>query len=325
MGHRGVIRFELALLAAALASYCPYSCSNGELTCRAIENRSLRNVDDIAARPTQVRGGGLRGRVVDDVTGKPAAGVVVTIQATKQSFSDRTEKTTTDANGEFELLGLPPLDFNLWVDAADRTCAALNSISVVDGEMTTVPDLRLIEGSWLEGHVLTLRGEPVSRDPKTGNRLRIGLHGPARPRSGTSFESCEVNDDGRFRLRVPVGRNFPHILQPDVWQRIWLKDKYERGIEVMEAGTTVAVNFRLLENSAKAASRPPRRVRDPLKLPPPVADEWDCAETIRDLGGWYQLDEDRHVVEINMVYNDQFGRRFDNSNTDCDEALRIAP
>jgi Leucine-rich repeat (LRR) protein len=185
-------------------------------------------------------------------------------------------------------------------------------------------DLRLDEGSWIEGRILTSRGEPMSRDPETGDRLWIGLNGPARPRSGASFESSPVDDDGRFRLRAPAGRNFPYLLSPEVWQRTWRKEKYERGIEV-EANQPLAVNFRILEQKSKRPPTPPRPARDPVKLPPPVAAEWDCAETIRDLGGWYRLDGDRHVVEINMVHNDETGARFDNRYTNSDEALRIAP
>ena len=273
--------------------------------------------------------GELRGRVLDAVTGTPAAEVLVTIQATKQSLVGRkgegfVRETRTDAKGEYQFSALPLLDYNIWADAADRTCSALNSVSVVDGKISTADDLQLVEGSWIEGRVLSFRGEPLIRDPQTGERLRIGLNGPARPRSVISFESFPIDDDGRFRLRVSAGRNFPHILSPELWERTWRKEKYERGIDV-EVGQLLTVNFRILEQQPKRLPTLPRPVRDLVKLPLPIAAEWDCAETIRDLGGWYQLDEERHVVEINMVYRNENGRRFSNSYTDSDEALRIAP
>ncbi len=330
MCHRLFLRLTGAALGAVLAGFCSPAGVRGDLACGGIDEPAPRQAADSPAteKPTPLTVGGLRGRVLDAATGKPAAGVVVTILATKQSLSGRKDngacrEMRTDANGEYHFSELPPLAYNLWADADDRTCAALNSVPVVAGETNPVADLQLVEGSWLEGRVLTLRNEPMSRDPKTGDRLRVGLSGPSRPRSGASFESCPVEDDGRFRLRAPAGRSFPYLLAPEVWQRTWRKEKFERGIEV-EAGRSVAVNFRVLDKGAKPPP-PPRPARDPVKLPPPVADEWDAAETIRDLGGWYRLDADRHVVEINMVYDDQTGTRFDNKYTDSDEALRIAP
>jgi protocatechuate 3,4-dioxygenase beta subunit len=275
-------------------------------------------------------GGVLRGRVVDVVTGQPAAEVVVCIQAAKQSPNEGTDQggawheTRTDGDGNYHFVGLAPVTYNVWAGAANRVCAALNSVAVVARETCEAADLRLEEGSWLEGRVLTPYGEPVSREPKTGERLKIGLYGPARPRSGTVFESCLVEDDGRFRLRVAAGRNFPQILCPDVWQRTWRKDRFERGIDVV-AGQPLAVNFRILDRQPRPPP-PPRPARDSVKLPPPVPEERDAAETIRDLGGWYALDEDGHVVEINMVYHEPAGGgRLDNKYTESDEAMRIAP
>jgi hypothetical protein len=54
----------------------------------------------------------------------------------------------------------------------------------------------------------------------------------------------------------------------------------------------------------------------------PVPAERPAAALVRQLGGWYQLDADGHVVEVNMVFHHTAdGRRFDNDRTDTDEAL----
>ena len=163
------------------------------------------------AFPTQLEHGGrIHGKVIDAVTGKPAAGVLVSIQPTKQSSvgkgdPDVLREMQTNAAGEYQFLNLAPVEYNVWAVAAERTCAALNSLAVAADETREAPHLELIEGTWLEGRVLTGSGQPISRDPKTGERLRIGLSGPSRPRSGKSIESCDVDDEGRFRLRVPAG------------------------------------------------------------------------------------------------------------------------
>ncbi len=55
----------------------------------------------------------------------------------------------------------------------------------------------------------------------------------------------------------------------------------------------------------------------------PVPAEREAAAVIRRLGGWYEVDADSHVVEVNLVYHEspQSGR-LDNLQTDTDEGLR---
>src|SRR5262249_32290662 len=79
------------------------------------------------------RVGEIRGRVVDGGTGKPAAAVVVTIQTTKQSLAGKRNEavcreTRTNAEGEYGFSELAPAAYNIWADAEERTCAALNSV-----------------------------------------------------------------------------------------------------------------------------------------------------------------------------------------------------
>jgi hypothetical protein len=58
------------------------------------------------------------------------------------------------------------------------------------------------------------------------------------------------------------------------------------------------------------------------EFPLPVPTERAVAQQVRDLGGWYELDGDRHVVDVNMVYHyDAFGERRENEQK-TDEILR---
>jgi hypothetical protein len=54
----------------------------------------------------------------------------------------------------------------------------------------------------------------------------------------------------------------------------------------------------------------------------PVEAERAAAATVRRLGGWYKVDAENHVIEVNMVYHETPGRRYDNSIINTDEALR---
>src|SRR5579863_149942 len=74
----------------------------------------------------------------------------------------------------------------------------------------------------------------------------------------------------------------------------------EAPVPTANAGNTVA--------SAAAADEP---AADDALLP--VAAERPAAEKIRALGGWYTLDADRHVIEVNMCFHyDASGERHEN-------------
>lgn len=266
-------------------------------------------------------GARIGGQVVDDVTGKPAANAIVSMQATTVNLANGSDdggwhQTITAADGTYRFEGLASASYNIWASAPKRTCVALDSVFVLPGERKSAADITLIAGGLIEGRVLTLADQPVTRGPQPANRLHIGLHGPSRPKSGAGVESTIVDEHGRFRFRVAPGLNFPYIMS-DAWQKTWRRETFEKGVEV-KAGETVSVVFRVLDKE-------PRPERDEVQLPPPVASERAAAEAIRDLGGWYQLDDDGHVVEVNMVYHQTAdGKRYDNRQS-TDEALAILP
>jgi beta-lactamase regulating signal transducer with metallopeptidase domain/5-hydroxyisourate hydrolase-like protein (transthyretin family) len=93
------------------------------------------------------------GKVVDQISGKPAADVLV-YTATHSVEGGCYQKTRTDSNGKYRLSALLAGKYNLWAEAPDRTCTALDSLAVEAGKTQTAPDLSLIEGGWIEGRLV---------------------------------------------------------------------------------------------------------------------------------------------------------------------------
>jgi beta-lactamase regulating signal transducer with metallopeptidase domain/5-hydroxyisourate hydrolase-like protein (transthyretin family) len=261
------------------------------------------------------------GKVVDQISGKPAADVLVYIHGTHSVEGGGYQKTRTDLNGKYRLSSLLAGKYNLWAEAPDRACTALDSFAVESGKTQTAPDLSLIEGGWIEGRLVdAATGKPISGAVKDCYLCcTVGLHGPSRPKSGGGVQWCQVDEQGRFRLHVAPGTNFPFI-QTDAWERTQHRDFFQKGIEV-KSGEIVSIVFRILPTAPIPDSDPA-----PVRLMTPVPAERQAAALVRQLGGWYEVNSDNHVVEVNMVYHQtpggQRGQRYDNDRTDTDEALR---
>jgi beta-lactamase regulating signal transducer with metallopeptidase domain/5-hydroxyisourate hydrolase-like protein (transthyretin family) len=261
--------------------------------------------------------GFIDGKVVDQSSGKPAADVPVYIQGTKNVEGGGFQQTRTDSDGKYRFSSLLAGNYNLWAQAPDRACTALDSFAVEVGKTQTAPDLSLIEGGWIEGRLVdAATGKPISGAVK-GASLDVGLYGPSQPRSGAACESSKVDEQGRFRLHVAPGTNFPYIMLPDVWERTQRREYFQKGVEV-KSGEVVSIVFRILPTKPVADPDPA-----PVRLPIPVPAERQAAALIRQLGGWYEVNSDNHVVEVNMVFHGAPGeQRYDNDRTDTDEALR---
>jgi beta-lactamase regulating signal transducer with metallopeptidase domain/5-hydroxyisourate hydrolase-like protein (transthyretin family) len=261
--------------------------------------------------------GTIDGKVVDQISGQPAADVVVSMQGTNAMKDGGYQQTLTDSKGKYRLSSLLAGKYNLWAQAPDRACIALDSFTVEAGKTNTAPDLSLIEGGWIEGRLVdAATGKPISGAIK-GGPLEVGLYGPSQPKSGAACDSSKVDEQGRFRLHVAPGTNFPYIMQPDYWKRTQRHEYFQKGVEV-KSGEVVSIVFRILPTKPVADPDPA-----PVRSPIPVPTEREAAALIRQLGGWYKVDSDNHVVEVNMVFHEgPGGRRYDNDRTDTDEALR---
>jgi 5-hydroxyisourate hydrolase-like protein (transthyretin family) len=276
--------------------------------------QSLPATIDVMLPPAGI----VEGRIVDEVTGTPAANVNVCCQGADNSVEGSGwHQTRTGQDGRYQLGALLAGKYNVWAEKSDRACKALDSFVVEAGTKYHLPDLKLIEGSWIEGKIVEAgTGKPYRRVEKEPP-LYVGLYGPSRPKSGPACQSAAVDDQGTFHLRVAPGVNFPYIQVGDIWERTQRRDFYEKGIDV-KPGEIAEVVFRVL------------REKPPLDLPPavvrlsmPVPAEREAAERIRQLGGWYRVNDENHVIEVNMVYHETPEKvRFDNDRTESDEALR---
>src|SRR5262249_5736986 len=169
---------------------------------------------DVILRPAGI----VEGRVFDQVTIRPAAGVWVNMQGTDRegpTGGGGWGRARADATGKYRFQSLAAGKYNIWADAPDRTCAALDSFAVEAGKQYTARNLGLIEGGWLEGRVIdAATGLPIGGGPNPG-RLTIAIYGPSRPQSGAAVQAVEVNAEGRFKIRAAPGVNYPYIMQPD--------------------------------------------------------------------------------------------------------------
>ncbi|HEV8069883.1 MAG TPA: M56 family metallopeptidase [Planctomycetaceae bacterium] len=257
----------------------------------------------------------IEGRVIDSVTGKPAANIHVSCQGIKEHGW---AQVSTDDKGRYHIGGLVPDKYNVWPDAVDRTAVAIASLEAFDGKTSDARDLKLIEGSFLEGTLVDVESDKLISKTPEGRAINVAAYGPARPRPGAAVQSAIVDQNGHFRLRVAPGVNYPYVMQPEIWKRVQRRDEYEQGIQVAE-GEVVQLEIRVLP--APPPKNPPMSV---VRSALPVPEEREAAAAIQRLGGWYTLDDSKHVVEVNMVYHGSGRTRLQNTQF-TDEALGYLP
>ncbi|HKB05530.1 MAG TPA: carboxypeptidase-like regulatory domain-containing protein [Gemmataceae bacterium] len=189
-------------------------------------------------------GGVIEGRVTDRVTGKPAGGVTVSLRSvlgTRGAPAGGHAQTGPD--GKYEIRRLKAGQYNLWAEAPDRACVAIDSLTVTAGKTLAGQDLSLIEGGWIEGQVVdAATADPVGSAPH--RTLHVTCFGPGRPKSGADCHQTQVNEKGQFKVRVAPGLNYPRIITSVMWSRVEGREEYQAGIEV-KAGESSKVTFRI--------------------------------------------------------------------------------
>jgi 5-hydroxyisourate hydrolase-like protein (transthyretin family) len=178
----------------------------------------------------------LSGTVVDQATGRPAAGVIVTAENGKSSAEDNSVRA--DDAGHYRLVVVEG-NYNVVAEAADRVGPAATGLNCLPGQSIDVPPIKLAAGGWIEGRVLASgTGEPIAtnRGP-----IALGLFGPARPpRAGNRhiapLQLTKVDEQARFRLRAAPGNNYPYFVNAAGRRMAW--DTLKQPPVVVKAGET---------------------------------------------------------------------------------------
>jgi hypothetical protein len=158
---------------------------------------------DVTLHPPAV----VEGAVVDAVTNRPAARVVVSAQgvARRGWF-----QTRTDDRGRYRLR-MTKDHYNIWAEAEDRIPIAAKAVEATPGQTRAGTDIRLVRGALITGRVI----DPATDEPPipgVHGPHRVGHYGPARPRTGAAVTSALVEADGTYRLRVAPGTNYVYLM-----------------------------------------------------------------------------------------------------------------
>ena len=156
------------------------------------------------AKPIRLAlGAVVAGRVLQD--GKGVEGVKVAAQAQR---AGGWSEGITDAQGRYRLTGLGAGLYNVALDlpeGADRTARAVADLLLKPGQKAEGRDFALESGTVVEGRVVDTAGKP---QPKA----MVGIYGPAHPQSSGWVQGTLTDADGRFRFRVPAGRQYVYTM-----------------------------------------------------------------------------------------------------------------
>jgi beta-lactamase regulating signal transducer with metallopeptidase domain len=157
----------------------------------------------------------VEGKVIDQVTGQPAAAVVV---FAKGIGRDELALVKTDVSGRYRFQ-LSKDHYNIWVESQDRIAAVLKAVPAVPDQPVTDADFRLVRGGVVVGTVI----DDATNQPLVGSKDKpyiVAHYGPACMRMERQSwmvgepelsigvqQETRVNPDGSFRLRVAPGRN----------------------------------------------------------------------------------------------------------------------
>lgn len=138
------------------------------------------------------RGGTLKGRVIDSITGEPVANASITTNDNNFIQSEFTDflqnlspsaltrkKLTTDNDGRFELRLVTPETYQVAISANSYTQIVKNDVRVGDGLVTDLGTMKMSRGATVSGTVFGVDGNPAPgfdvNMARTDNRIWANL------------------------------------------------------------------------------------------------------------------------------------------------------
>ena len=184
----------------------------------------------------------VKGRVLLENHGAPVGGVRVQFQGIKEAAWGI---AVTDAEGRYRFDSLGPDKYNIWASKDGFTMRAIDPFEAVPGTTKAVPDLRLVRGGFIVGHVVDAdTGQPFyPSDAKAPPWFRpdVALYGPSRPRSGAACEATPIQADGWFCIRAAPGSNYVYLR---IYKPSQAVPPAAMDVDVAE-GQTVTIEFKV--------------------------------------------------------------------------------
>ncbi|MFO0977806.1 MAG: M56 family metallopeptidase [Planctomycetaceae bacterium] len=178
---------------------------------------------------------------VHDSSGKPVDSAVISVVPESLRESRSTEYCRTDADGKFRIC-VPEGSYSFLLSHEAFVSEALTGVECRKGQPLQLKTMIAEEGGWLAGQIMDLRtSKPMVRSTSGSHRITIGVFGKANPNSTEPL--AEVDDEGRFRVRVMPGENFPFTINQQTNRMSW--DTQQQTPVIVKSGeeTFVQLDF----------------------------------------------------------------------------------
>lgn len=187
----------------------------------------LYEVADVPSQTTfrLQRGCTLTGSVRNKDSGAGIAGVMVT--ATPNNSAHERKTAVTDGQGNYKLC-VAEGEYHILLENTQLVAPAITDLECRAGKEQQLKPLIASPGGWLTGRIIHPRtGDPVVFNG-ANQRIKVNNFGPATPLPQTTGEHmASVDDDGRFRIRVADGENYPYALNTPTERDVWDTQRQE--------------------------------------------------------------------------------------------------